>query len=166
MPIYNTPKTFFCDKKLRAIGKIHREFTVRTVTPDRGIGPPREAAQPDESDPPWDPPGLSSGPARHRCGPVLGRDPAPMPVLLGSARAYHNERDASIYIYIFGECISPNIEFCRPNSTCVENQFCRAKSMGSQNGRGHVLFLFPSRKRSAFKLPMRNRGNPNNAACL
>ena len=41
-------------------------------------------------------------------------------------------------MHIFGESIGPNIEFCRPNSTSVENQFCRAKNMGGQNGRGRI----------------------------
>ena len=44
-----------------------------------------------------------------------------------------------IYMHKFGEWIGPNIKFCRPNSTSVENQFRRAKSMGSQNGRGQVI---------------------------
>ena len=44
---------------------------------------------------------------------------------------------------IFGEWIGPNIEFCRPNSTCVENQFCRARNMGSQNGRRHMATKTP-----------------------
>ena len=45
-----------------------------------------------------------------------------------------------ICIYrVFGKWIGGNIECCRLNSTSVENQFCRPKNIGSQNGHSHMV---------------------------
>ena len=58
-------------------------------------------------------------------------------------------------MHIFGEWIGAIIEFCRPNPTSVENLFCRAKNMGSQNGRRHMKFAKNSYITFFLKLPFR-----------